>query len=640
MADLRLAAIAAAPTDRPDPVLLAAAMSALDLPVAVLAAAPQGGAPDIVHANEALCTLAGCTAGQLDATPFADLIAPAEAAIVQAVLGAALHDGTLQRCTAALRRRDGRAAAVALSFQPLPAGDAGPGHALCTARQAARDADTVPDGDATHPLQEIVDTLDDGFVLFDHNDRILLFNRRIMDIYPERAHLYRRGTPLADLLRAGIAGGSLLLDGETPEEFVAKTRRQALDVEGVHQVQLGDGRIIRISRRWTSAGRLVIHTDITALNQAYRLLSDAVEAMTEGFALYDPDDRLVVANQRLREIHADSADVMVPGASFADVLLRTMEVGTWTATPDDLDGYVAERVRRRREQGEGAIERSMANDRWLRISGKLLPDGHYVAIHSDITEQKRRELDLYDAKQNAELANQAKSDFLANVSHELRTPLNAILGFSEVMSKEMFGPLGSTRYVGYVGDVHSSARHLLELINDLLDMSKIEAGKYTLHDEYFDLAPLVEECLREMEPLRVRGNLDIDTAIPDDLPQLRADKRALRQVLTNLLSNAIKFSDAGGRVRVDVRIDAGAFVVTVSDTGIGIPAADLERLARPFQQVGELLTSPQTGTGLGLSISRSLVEIHGGRLDIDSTFGRGTAVSFRLPASRNAAEAY
>jgi signal transduction histidine kinase len=635
-------------SDTSDDSVIAAALSALALPVVVLAHGPDMAEPLIVHTNDALTAWTGLNAGQLAGTPFLGLFDAPETCTIAASLTAVLSDHMPQQCETVLRLRHGDSCAVALAFTPMPTGTGGQTtlrHATCLIQRLSATPRNVRIRTAgldpvAKPLLEIVNTLNEGIVLYDHDDRLVFCNQSIHEMYPERARLYRRGARREDLLRASAQEQISELAGLSILEFVEQGRRKAIDVDAEREVQLRDGRIIRIGRRRTASGMLAIHTDITELKRTYRFLSDAIEAMSEGFALYGPDDRLVVCNSRLRALHKGAADILVPGTPFTTILRRMMEIDTWTATPDNLDAYVEQRAQRRREIGENVIERSMSDGRWLRISGKLLPDGQYVAIHTDITEQKRRELDLYNAKQSAEQANHAKSSFLANVSHELRTPMNAILGFSEVMAGEMFGPLGNARYVEYMGDIHSSAHHLLALINDLLDMSKIEAGKYTLHDEYFDLAPLAEECLRQIEPQRAAANIVVTTDIPADLPQLRADVRSMRQVLINLLSKAVKFSSPGGTIAIRVRVDAGAIVFDVSDTGIGIRQEDLERLTKPFQQVDKPMARSAQGTGLGLSISRSLVEMHGGTLQIDSTFGEGTTVTVTLPASRNAAEAY
>jgi Amt family ammonium transporter len=254
------------------------------------------------------------------------------------------------------------------------------------------------------------------------------------------------------------------------------------------------------------------------------------------------------------------------------------------------------------------------------------------------TETSKREAAVRafrQAKEQAESANQAKSHFLASMSHELRTPLNAVIGFSEVMREQTFGPLGNQRYIDYVGDIHGSANHLLSLINDLLDLSKIEANKYELDEEDLDLDEAVEAAVRLVSPLAERRGLTLVADLEPGLPAVRADERALRQILLNLLSNACKFTDTGGEVRVAARREAdGRIALTVTDTGVGMSRAQLRQALEPFVQVDSRTRKTDQGTGLGLPLAKSLVELHGGSFVMQSEVGQGTQVSIRLPLQR------
>jgi two-component system cell cycle sensor histidine kinase PleC len=227
-------------------------------------------------------------------------------------------------------------------------------------------------------------------------------------------------------------------------------------------------------------------------------------------------------------------------------------------------------------------------------------------------------------------ASRAKSEFLANMSHELRTPLNAIIGFSEIMGQELFGPVGATQYRGYVTDILSSGQHLLALINDVLDMSKIEAGKMALYREPVSVSPLVEEAFRLVRNRAETSGLMLFADIDDDLPEVLADPRALKQILLNLMSNSIKFTPSGGRVCVRAEQEDDGVRLSVEDTGIGIDAEDLHRLAVPFEQVETQQSKTTQGTGLGLALSKAFVELHGSNLTIESAPGQGTRVSFSL----------
>jgi PAS domain S-box-containing protein len=257
---------------------------------------------------------------------------------------------------------------------------------------------------------------------------------------------------------------------------------------------------------------------------------------------------------------------------------------------------------------------------------------HLAGIAVDRRQQERQ---LRDASESAEMANRAKSRFLATMSHELRTPLNAIIGFSEVMQQGMFGPLGNDRYTEYTGDILTSGRHLLSMIDDILDISKIEAGRYDLEERDIELDDVIRWSAELIRPKLAEGELQLKLEVPEDLPLVYADKRALRQVLLNLLSNAVKFTEAGGTITVTAEVkDNLGLTVAVSDTGIGIPADRVRETLEPFVQVESSMTGKHHGTGLGLSITKQLVEMHDGSFGLTSEEGIGTRVSFTFPPHR------
>ncbi len=380
-------------------------------------------------------------------------------------------------------------------------------------------------------------------------------------------------------------------------------------------------------------------------------LRDAIESVSEAFVLWDRSGRLLLCNRNYRSVFNLEPKVLKPGAA-RDHVNRFVQL----AIKQEIAGP---------EGARGVREAELMDGRWVQISERRTAEGGLVMTATDISavkaqEEARRlnEEQLQNAvvslersqeqlaelarkyeneKVRAEAANKAKSEFLANMSHELRTPLNAVNGFSEIMIAEMYGPLGDPRYKEYAGDIHNSGQHLLALINDILDMSKIEAGKMNLKFEPLNLEEVTEDAVRLVRNRAEAAGLVLSVEFPF-LPEIEADYRAVKQVLLNLLSNAIKFTPRGGRVtvRAEVRQDTlGERVrISVSDTGIGINKDDLARLAQPFEQVESQHSKTTQGTGLGLALTKSLIELHEGALEMESTPGEGTTVSFILPIRR------
>jgi len=384
-------------------------------------------------------------------------------------------------------------------------------------------------------------------------------------------------------------------------------------------------------------------------------LRDAVENISEAFVLWDAESRLVLCNSKYQQLHGLPEEMTAPGTAYEDVLSVGRQPIARTALKSDG----------KPEEGARSYEAQLADGRWLKISERRTKDGGLVSVGTEITQIKRHEERLmeserqkmatiadlrrsqqtleYQAQQLAELAqkyaeektraenaSQSKSDFLANMSHELRTPLNAIIGFSEIMESGMFGPLGSEKYTEYCEDIRESGRYLLDVINDILDMSKIEAGRVRLQFEDVRLDELVAETMRVMSVKADEKQLKVESEIATGMA-MRGDRRALKQILLNLLSNAIKFTQEGGRIVVRARISRNSALLLIEDSGIGIPRVALQKLGRPFEQVESQFTKTHKGSGLGLAIARSLAELHGGAMRIRSVEGIGTAVIIRLP---------
>jgi signal transduction histidine kinase len=265
-------------------------------------------------------------------------------------------------------------------------------------------------------------------------------------------------------------------------------------------------------------------------------------------------------------------------------------------------------------------------------------DGGILVTYTDVTERRRVEADLRRARDEAEIASRSKTEFLANMSHELRTPLNAVIGFSDILAGELFGQLGDRRYRDYACDIRDSGLHLLKLINDVLDVAKIEHGRIQIDDEIVDVSAVMQSCVRLVHERAASARVTVSISPQPPLPPLRADNRRLKQILINLLSNAIKFTQAGGSVTLEAKADEQGYRISVSDTGIGIAAEDMATVLQPFGQIDSSLARKYQGTGLGLPLSKAMAELHGGGLELTSTPGEGTTATIWLPPERICAE--
>ncbi|TIL27633.1 MAG: PAS domain S-box protein [Mesorhizobium sp.] len=426
-----------------------------------------------------------------------------------------------------------------------------------------------------------------------------------------------------------------------------RARAQVIDPEAP-EIQL-----IGIAVDVTEQRHLALRSEAADLR-----LRTAIENINESFVLWDSAQRLIMCNSKYQQDNGLSDRDVMPGASRAVLEERML-------------AFASERrlANTNGQQGGVTFERQLADGRWLQVNELRTRDGGTVSVGSDITQIKLHQEKLVDSErrlmatihdlslarraeeersrelvelnreymketERAEAANRAKSEFLANMSHELRTPLNAIIGFSELMEQALFGPLGSPRYEEYATDINGSGKYLLGVINDILDMSKIEAGQLSMDQEEIDLCPLMRETVRVISLQAAEKSITVETRIPDSLT-LFADRRAIKQIVINLLSNAVKFTGQGGRIAVRARNTSSALVLTIEDNGCGIPKEALSKLGRPFEQVQNQFSKSHAGSGLGLAISRSLAELQGGALKIRSTEGTGTIVSVRIPIKKS-----
>lgn len=337
-------------------------------------------------------------------------------------------------------------------------------------------------------------------------------------------------------------------------------------------------------------------------------LAVALETSDEGVILVGPDGRIAMLNSRLRAFFPAAASVLVPGTEYA--LAKSLMRDEFADPEADDNG-----------------EHRLPDGRWVRLTDSPTTDGGSIIFLSEFTAIKEREESFRTAKQAAEAASAAKSRFLANMSHELRTPLNAIIGFSEVISGQMFGAIANARYVEYATDILRSGRHLLDVINSVLDLSKSEAGKLTLNAEMVDLRYILKDCVTMVADQCAKAGLSFTTAGLDRELPVMGEKAKLRQIFLNLLSNAMKFTERGGRVALMAEEDNDRILVRVVDTGIGMSQDEIKVALTAFGQVDNRLERKFEGTGLGLPLAASLTDLHGGELVIDSVVRGGTTVT-------------
>jgi len=429
------------------------------------------------------------------------------------------------------------------------------------------------------------------------------------------------------VLRAAVAAAAAL---------IAVAILQALNALPHSRLPLGSWEIYAVS----ALAAIIQAALVAAAAQDRQHTADLAAA--QGAAMYR-----FLADNAMDLITRHSSDGRIRFASPAAnaILNRTPEelVGLAPAAlvhPDDLKAIQAAFMEAayfaRSASAEVRMRRRDSSYVWTEIRCRPAAPVHneatdIVAVTRDISERKAQERALIEARDLAESASRAKTSFLANMSHELRTPLNAIIGFSEVMTREMFGPVGSPKYLEYSRLIHESGGHLLELINGILDMSKIEAGKFEIYEEMFDLEEVAGSAVRFVKLQAERSGVALKLTVAPGARTIFADRRAVKQILINLLTNGVKFTPRGGDVQVQAVRDARGIELTVSDSGVGISARDLEKLGKPFEQVeGEHVRSKE-GTGLGLALVKAFASMHGGEAILESALGEGTTVRVRLP---------
>lgn len=506
-------------------------------------------------------------------------------------------------------------------------------------RQTGSAETTTPDKDwdpITHThLQGVVDSISDGFVLWDKDNRLVMHNRQTTRRdWPHATTgmpFDRYVAEIFPLLDERTTGGDL-------QKWLEERRQWFSEAHHSHEVLAKDGTwSLLTERRTPDGGTVTTYTDITEAKNSERIL-----ALSE---------RRLAHAQTLARIGIFEWDAKGSDMFWSDIMYDIVGLPK-DSPPLDFSQYlllvqpssrdlVRSTFRRLLSSGgkynqEYEIVRPDGEVRAVRAEAEAVldEDGSVIRILGSVHDQtsaKRIESALREAKEAAVAANNAKSEFLANVSHELRTPLNAVIGFSEVMIQEVFGPIGSDRYRDYASDICQSGRHLLGVINDLLDYSKLEAGRTELHIEEISPAAIVDKCIRMMRQRAEAENIRLlsDTGDAADAV-VHGDDRKITQVILNLLSNAIKFTSAGDAISLSVRRAGGDVEIVVADPGIGMSETDIALALAPFGQVDSSLNRELSGTGLGLPLSKSLIELHGGTMKLESAPGKGTTVTVRL----------
>ncbi len=490
-------------------------------------------------------------------------------------------------------------------------------------------------------LLNTLEHIDQGYCVFDADGGLQFWNQLYFFYTGVPAEAARDGLPVQAIVRYSAVHGSYG-PGDFNDGDIERIAGEVMACNPARFEAHGlEGRNLEVRRYHMPDGGVAITiSDITDQKRHERELErtssdlQSVFASTdEGIAVLDPELRITAVNERMFELIGLPAQNFRVGMHITDYYRGRVRAGAYETA--DADVFIAERMALWESGRPFVVQSAGAEDRIVEFHVSVPEDGGRVVICRDVTAQRHYEQALREAKEQAELANRAKTEFLANTSHELRTPLNAIIGFSEVLMGEMYGTIGNAKYLEYARDIRDSGEHLLSLINDLLDLAKIESGHYELHEEPLSVSQLIDSCLRLVRERATTAEIEVQKEMDDERTTVFADQRALKQVLINLLSNAVKFTPAGGRLLVSSRhTEDGGLDIAVEDTGIGMDQQEIDTALAPFGQVDSTMSRRFEGTGLGLPLAQRLMENHGGVLEIESTKGAGTTVTAHLPPRR------
>lgn len=490
-------------------------------------------------------------------------------------------------------------------------------------------------------LATAVESLSESFALFDADDRFVLVNAKYRELNAPVSQTIQPGTMFEDHIRALVATGLAPAARGREEAWVRERMERHRHPRGPFELERQNGRWLLVQEQVLPGGGFVtIATDITERKRAEAALMESearfrniIEGSIQGVSIVNAARKPLFVNQALANIFGyDSPDeilaldstvhLVAPHDRARMTLHRETQLRGATDPVDiEFDGL----------RKDGSIIHVYSMKRVLTWKGEKALQSTYI----DVTARKQVEERLRAAKEEAELANRAKTEFLANMSHELRTPLSSIIGFSDILAAQRFGPIDNERYREYIKDINDAGKDLLHLINDILDVARIERGLMVLNERTIDVSLLATSCYRLMLGRANEAGVRLEMRNTERLPGLYGDELRIKQTLLNLLSNAIKFTPENGRVTLNARVgEDGCFVFSVADTGIGIAERDIGIALSHFGQLDGSLARNYEGAGLGLPLSRSLVELHGGTMHLESTIGTGTTVTIRFPGWR------
>ncbi len=491
---------------------------------------------------------------------------------------------------------------------------------------------------AREQLNVAIETLQDGFVLYDADHKLVHANKTYRTMFPETSHIIRPGVSFKEVFDAH-ADLYLSNDQENVEQWRAEVLSTEIDTPTVLERETSDGRWILYRNNPVRDGGFVgIRTDITdlkrkeqQLRESEEMLRSVIENAPDMIKVLDGEGRITFQSPSIRQVLGHEVDDVMGRNVFDFVHPDDQRLASVAFSKGRKNGRLSKSV---------VLRLRSIDENWRYIeffarkmdqptgSGDLVINARNVSVQREAQEAMR------EAKESAELASRAKSEFLATMSHELRTPLNAIIGFSELMASGHAGEVNE-KQSEYLRDIRSSGIHLLSVINDILDLSKVEAGRIDLNEERIDIAELAQRSGRLVRGRAEEGELTINYSFEPDIPHLRADKRILKKIMINLLSNAVKFTEPGGTISVGATVRSdGDLDFYVADTGIGIARKDIVKALSTFGQIEGTASRRYEGTGLGLPLVKSFTELHGGEVEIESELGVGTTVHVIMPAAR------